>query len=140
MNTHVLEIKWRRPVSGGEPHPLYTPAEEEILTAVSLLESSLSPLGIEVSFVKEELSAGQFENDPLESNRIWINGRRLEEYVLAETKKSPCCGGCGSSGCGPGEAAGPARETSLAELIVQAGTEAASKIAGTKREGGCCCG
>lgn len=134
-----MEIKWRRPVPGGGLNPSAGTAEEEILTAVSLLESSLSPLGIEVSFIKEELSAGQFENDPSESNRIWINGRSLEEYFLAETKKSPCCGGCGSSGCGPAEAAGPARETLLADLIVQAGTEAASELAGSKKEGGCCC-
>jgi len=76
-----LEIKWRRLMSGKETCPRCGSTEKEIDKAVSALGRSLGPLGIEVRLTKEALSVPEFKKDPLQSNRILINGRLLEDWI-----------------------------------------------------------
>src|SRR3972149_8449595 len=78
---HVLMIKWQRVTSGGETCPRCGSTEEELGKAVSTLQKSLAPLGIEVVLEKEELTVAEFKKDPLQSNRIWINNRLLESWI-----------------------------------------------------------
>ncbi|MGA9844950.1 MAG: DUF2703 domain-containing protein [Nitrososphaeraceae archaeon] len=77
----VLKIKWKRLISEGETCPRCGSTEEALRKAVSTLEQSLAPLGIEVILEKEELSVTEFKKDPLQSNRIWINNRLLEDWI-----------------------------------------------------------
>ena len=77
----TMKIKWKRLISKGETCPRCGSTEEALRTAVSTLKQSLAPLGIEVILEKEELSVTEFKKDPLQSNRIWINNRLLEDWI-----------------------------------------------------------
>ncbi|MFW5804142.1 MAG: DUF2703 domain-containing protein [bacterium] len=48
---------------------------------------------------KEELNISEFKQDPLQSNRIWINQQPLENFIKGEIGQSPCCDLCGSPDC-----------------------------------------
>lgn len=76
-----VKIKWKRLISKGETCPRCGLTEQEIEKAVLTLKQSFAPLGIKVILEKEQISDTEFQKDPLQSNRIWINNRRLEDWV-----------------------------------------------------------
>jgi hypothetical protein len=102
--------------------------EKEVEKASNNLERSLSPLGIKVVLEKHELTPGAFQRDPSQSNRLWINGRPLEELLGLKMGQSPCCAPCGDAECRTVEAEGQIYETIPADLIIKAGLLAASKL------------
>lgn len=63
----------------------------ELERAVQKLKPVLSPLGLELVLEDTTLDARKFALDPSQSNRIWINGRALEEWIGGEIGMSPCC-------------------------------------------------
>jgi uncharacterized protein DUF2703 len=130
MEGKLLKIKWRRLISEGETCPRCGSTEKEVDKAVSALGHTLAPLGIEVSLEKEELSVSEFKKDPLQSNRILINGRPLEDWLEGEAGHSPCCDVCGPSECRTLEVEGKRYEAVPAELIIRAGLIAASALIG----------
>ena len=75
----TLKIRWQRLVSKGETCPRCGATGKEMEKALQTLEQSLAPLGIKVALEKQELNPAEFQKDPLQSNRIWIEGRSLEE-------------------------------------------------------------
>lgn len=84
--TPKLLIRWKRAVMPtGETASPFANAEKELDAAHQTLQASLAPLGVEVVLQKAELSIEKFRQDPLASNRIWLNGTALEMY-LPETK------------------------------------------------------
>jgi len=95
----ILKIEWERLVSEGETCPRCGDTENELEKAVAQLQSMLKSKGIVVILEKREITPEQFQNNPLQSNRIIINGRLLEEYINAKTGKSPCCSVCGPNDC-----------------------------------------
>ncbi len=78
------------------------------------------------------------KKNPLESNRIWINDKPLEEYLKADVGKSPCCDVCGPSECRTIEVDGNIYEVVTADMIIRAGLLAASEMTSNKK--GKCCG
>lgn len=138
-SSNVLKIRWQRLVSEGETCPRCGSTEEELGKAVSTLRQSLAPLGIEVVFEKEELSVSEFKKDPLQSNRIWINDRLLEEWIGGEVGHTPCCDVCGPHDCRTVEVGGLVYETIPAEIIIKAGLSAAAQLY-LPRKGEPCCG
>ena len=94
-STSTLKIRWKRLISKGETCPRCGSTEEELRKAVSTLKKSFAPLGIKVILEKEELSVTEFKKDPLQSNRIWINNRLLEDWIEGRVGHSPCCDVCG---------------------------------------------
>ena len=56
---------------------------------VTVLEQALRPLGIEPTLEIREIDDGAFRANPSESNRIWIAGRPLEEWLEGDTGKQP---------------------------------------------------
>lgn len=124
----LLRIKWKRLISGGETCPRCGSTGEELGKAVSTLRQSLSPLGIEVVFEKEGLSVAEFKKDPLQSNRIWINDRLLEEWIGGGVGHTPCCDVCGPHDCRTVEVGGRVYETIPAEIIIKAGLSAAAQL------------
>ncbi len=78
-------------IHSGKTCPRCGLTEEELSKAVSALRQSLATLGIKVILEKEELSVSEFEKDPLQSNRIWMNDRPLEDYIKGNVGQSPCC-------------------------------------------------
>lgn len=108
-------------ISEGETCPRCGTTEEALRKSVSALEQSLAPLGINVILEKEELSATEFKKDPLQSNRIWINNRLLEDWIEGRMGHSPCCDVCGTHDCRTVEVQGRIYEAIPAEIIIKAG-------------------
>jgi len=136
---NVLRIKWHRLISDEKTCPRCGSTEEELGKAVSALRQSLAPLGIEVILEKEELSIAEFKKDPLQSNRIWINNRLLEDWIEGRSGHTPCCDVCGPDECRTIEVEGQIYETIPAEIIIKAGLSAASQLV-APRKGEPCCG
>lgn len=124
----TLVIKWQRLLSEGETCPRCGSTEKEVDKAVSMLSKSLTPLGIEVKLEKSELSLAEFKKSPLQSNRIWINNRLLEDWVEGKIDKSPCCDVCGPSDCRTLEIDGRVYEAIPSNIIIQAGFLAAAEL------------
>ena len=95
----TLKIKWKRLISKGETCPRCGSTEEALRKAESTLKQSLALLGIEVILEKEELSVTEFKKDSLQSNRIWINNRLLEDWIEGRVGHSPCCDVSGPHDC-----------------------------------------
>ena len=80
-----LTIKWQRLVEGRKTCPRCGDTGEKVRKASASLGQALAPLGIEVVLEEVEISSAEFERQPLESNRILLDGRPLEEWLGAET-------------------------------------------------------
>ena len=59
----------------------------------------LRPLGIEPVLETREIALDAFKGMPSESNRIWIAGRSIEDWLGASVGKSTCCSACGGAAC-----------------------------------------
>ncbi len=79
-----------------------------------------------------------FAENVLESNRIWINDKALEEWLGAEVGKSPCCEVCGDAECRTVKVGENIHETIPADLIVKAGLIAASNMIAIESKEPCC--
>ena len=115
-------------ISKGETCRRCGSTEQGLRKAVSALKKSLTPLGIEVILEKEELSATEFKKDPLQSNRIWINNRLIEDWIEGRVGHSPCCDVCSPHDCRTMEVEGQIYETIPAEIIIKAGLLAPSHL------------
>lgn len=135
-----LQIVWQRLVDEGETCPRCKQTGEEVQKAVSTLKKSLKPMNIDVIFEKKELSVEEFKESPLQSNRITLNGKSLEEWLNADTGKSPCCDVCGPTECRTTEIDGETYEDIPAELIVKAGLAAVFNLSIEKKNNSCCDG
>jgi len=99
-----------------------------MLRAVSKLKKSLRPLGIEPALEVREVDSNSFKANPSESNRIWIGGRPMEDWLGATVGSSPCCSVCGDSECRTVEVEGVTFETIPERLFVKAALVAASHV------------
>ena len=146
--TKTLMIKWQRLLSKGQTCPRCGSTEDEVEKAVTVLGQALKPLSIEVVLEKGELSVEQFKQDTLQSNKVWINDRLLEDWLGAQTGQSECCEVCGPNDCRTMTVAGDVHEVVPVELIVKAGLLAAAQLVDQKTcdcfpaavwpGGGCC--
>jgi len=127
-NMKILKIEWHRLVADGKTCPRCGATGEEVDKASSSLEQSLAPLGIKVALEKHEITPGAFQRDPSNSNRILFNGIPLEEVLGLKVGQSPCCETCGDAECRTLETGGQIYETIPANLIIQAGLQAAAKL------------
>jgi hypothetical protein len=94
-NSATLKIKWKHLISKGETCPRCGSTEEEIKKAVLILKQSFAPLEIKVILEKEQLSVTEFKKDPLQSNRIWLNNRLVEDWIGVGLKdQKVCCKPC----------------------------------------------
>lgn len=134
MKEKKLEITWQRLISDSKTCPRCGSTEKELEKAVKSLETSLAALDIQVKLKKEEISLSTFKKNPLESNRIWINGRALEEYLQGKTGESPCCDVCGPSDCRTITVEGSTYETVPSSLIVKAGLLATTELLNEDRK------
>lgn len=139
MNMKTLNVRWQRLVDDrGATCDRCSSTGDAVEKAAGKLLLSLRPLGIEIVLEKTELSPSVFGRDPLESNRIWIDGIPLEEWLSASTGSSRCCSSCGDSDCRTVTVEGRTYEAVPAHLIVKAGLIAASRLLGCEPEGECC--
>lgn len=95
-----LIIRWQRLVNEkGKTCPRCSETGDTVEAAVQKLKLSLLEFDIEVELIKEKLNFSIFIKDPLQSNRIWVGGKPLEEWIGATTDKSQCCDVCKGSEC-----------------------------------------
>ena len=142
----TLPIVWQRLVDpDGQTCPRCNETLDELKRAVATLEVSLPPLGISPSLETREIGAASFEQDPLQSNRIWIAGRPLEDWLGAGESSSPCCATCGDAECRTIELDNRSFEAIPSELILRAALMASSLLLGqagqaedTECAPGCC--
>ena len=133
-----LKIKWQRLVHRGETCPRCEGTGAEVQRAVAELPSRLAPFGVGVTLEMAELDLAAWQADPGRSNRIWIGGRPLEDWLEGQVGHSTCCGVCGDADCRTLELEGQTHETIPAALIVQAGIMAAAQL--ISPPGPCGCG
>jgi len=124
-----LPIVWQRLVdTNGETCPRCGGTLDELRKAVGTLEQSLRLLGIKPSLETREIDHESFQQDPSQSNRIWIAGKPIEEWLGAEASSSACCSVCGDAECRTVEVDSESFEVIPSELILRAALLAASQM------------
>lgn len=136
----VLKIEWQRLVDEkGQTCQRCGETEKEVQKAFKSLKQSLAPLGIKVALENKAIDPLTCAKDVLQSNRIWIGGHTLEEWLNAKVGKSSCEFCCEELGneaeCRTVEIEGQVYEAIPANLIVEAGLLAASELMRTKASG-----
>ena len=116
-----LVITWQRLISDGDTCPRCGSTEIELDKAILELKKKLNPLGIKVALKKTELTLEEFKKNPIQSNRILINNKLLEDLIDAKTGQSQCCDVCGDSECRTIEIGGKSHEVITADIIIKAG-------------------
>ena len=140
-----LPIIWQRLLSSdGKTCDRCDATHQAIQRAFSALKEALRPLGIEPILETRAIDEQSFKADPSESNRIWIAGRPLEEWLGARVGSSRCCSVCGDAECRTVEVVGTTFEAIPEKLFLKAALIAAAQLLdpttdGTSREGARCC-
>jgi len=129
----MLIIEWQRLLDErNKTCPRCDSTEQEVEKAVLSLKQTLKSAGIDVSLVKKAINPQRFKKDVLQSNKILIAGKTLEEWLGAGTGQSPCCEVCGDAECRTVEYADQTHETIPADLIVKAGLLATTQVFNVK--------
>lgn len=125
----TLVVEWQRLLDEQkETCPRCGSTEQEVEKAVKELNKMLGPSDIDVNLVKKAIDPETFKKDTLQSNRILIAGKTLEDWLGATTGQSKCCETCGAAECRTVEYGGDTHEAIPAELIVRAGITAAAYL------------
>lgn len=123
-----MQILWKRLVKGGETCTRCGDTGRELEAAVAKLAAALRPLGIEPVLETQEIDEAAFKDNTSESNRVWIAGKPIEEWLGADVGMSRCCSVCGDSDCRTLEVGGRTYETIPEEQFIRAGLMAASQM------------
>ena len=141
-----LAIVWQRLVnSSGQTCARCEATFEGLKRAVEKLEESLRPLDIEPTVEIREIDFDSFNTDPTQSNRIWIAGKPIEEWLSASVSSSTCCTVCGNSECRTIELDDAVFESIPSDLILKAALIAAAQMVGpdsqdrSEKPGSVCC-
>ena len=96
----TVTIRWQRLVDDNDQTcPRCRETGETVKKAFEKLKKALFELGIEVEIMEKKIDFPLFNQDPLQSNRIWIGDRLLEDWIGGTAGKSKCCDTCGDSEC-----------------------------------------
>lgn len=125
----LLPIVWQRLVSpDGKTCDRCHSTHIEMQRAFNTLTEALRPLGIEPTFETRAIDERSFKANPCESNRIWIAGKPMEEWLGAKVGSSRCCSVCGDSECRTVEVAGTTFEAIPEKLFIKATLIAAAHL------------
>jgi hypothetical protein len=128
-----LVIEWQRLLDEQKQTcPRCGSTEQEVEKAVQELSQLLNESRVVVRLVKKAIDPETFKKDALQSNRILIAGKQLEEWLGAKTGQSRCCEVCGDAECRIVEYADETHEAIPADLIVRAALIAVSEVFGVK--------
>lgn len=126
-----LPIVWQRLVSAdGRTCQRCNATYQQLQGAVAKLRDVLKPLKLEPTLEVREIDERSFKNKPAESNRIWIAGKPVEEWLAASVGSSPCCSVCGDTPCRTIEVEGEVFEDIPEVIILKAALIAASRLVG----------
>lgn len=124
-----LPIIWQRLVtSEGKTCARCDLTYQEMKRAVIKLKKALRPLGVGPTLEIREIDEKTFKASPSESNRIWIAGRPMEEWIGATVASSRCCSVCGESNCRTVEVKGTTFEVIPEQLFLKAALLASSQL------------
>jgi uncharacterized protein DUF2703 len=124
-----LPIIWQRLVSSdGKTCDRCDATYQEVRRALDTLKEALRPLGIEPSLEVRAIDEKAFKANPIESNRIWIGGRPIEEWLGATVGSSRCCSVCGESECRTVTVGTTKFEAVPEKLVLKAALVAASRL------------
>ena len=123
----TITIEWQRLVSDGQTCDRCASTGSSTKEAFEKLKRCLKEAGIDVSLRTHSLDRSTFEAAPLESNRIRIDGRTIEQWLDGITGQSQCCGPCGDTECRTTTVDGKTYEAVPEELILRAGLLAAAE-------------
>ena len=123
-----MPIVWKRLVKGGKTCTRCGDTGRELEAAVVKLAAALRPLEIEPLLEMREIDEEVFKVNTSESNRVWIAGKPIEQWLGADVGMSRCCSVCGDSDCRTLEVGGRTYETIPEEQFVKAGLMAASQM------------
>ena len=124
-----LTITWQRLVDAtGSTCPRCAGTQEEVQQAVDRLRAALEPLGVRPVLEMREIDPATFLQQPDQSNRIWVGGRPMEDWLGARSGSSQCCDACGDAECRTLEIDGTSHEVVPEALLVRAGLIAASQL------------
>jgi hypothetical protein len=125
----TLTIRWQRLVDeSGQTCIRCEETGDTVKTAFDKLKKALAVLDIEVELEKETLNFLIFTKDPLQSNRVWIGGKPLEEWIGGTVGKSKCCDVCGDSECRTISTGQITFEAIPEDLIIRAGLLGAAEL------------
>ena len=134
----TLQIRWQRLVDEqGETCDRCGTTETAVEEAMQKLKRSVKELEINVILEKSTLNPSTFKEAPLESNRIWIADKPLEDWLSATINQSQCSAACGDSSCRTVEVDGKTYEAIPPELIVKAGLLASAQLLDGEPQSGC---
>ena len=123
----TLVVEWQRLLDEQKQTcPRCGTTEQEVEKAVQQLNHALSQSGVVVSLTKKGIDPDSFKKDVLQSNKILIAGKLMEEWLGAKTGQSKCCETCGDAECRTVVYADETHEAIPADLIVRAGLVAAA--------------
>ena len=124
-----LAITWQRLIdSTGSTCPRCAGTHQQVQQAVDRLRAALEPLGVRPVLEMREIDPATFLQQPDQSNRIWVGGRPLEDWLGARSGSSQCCDACGDAECRTLEIDGTSHEVVPEALLVRAGLIAASQL------------
>jgi hypothetical protein len=124
----TLPILWQRLVTPeGKTCMRCGGTQDAIVQSIPKLQEALRPLGMEPVLETREIDHADFKGMPSESNRIWIAGRSIEDWLNASVGKSTCCAACGGADCRTLEIGNETFETIPEQLILKAALLAASQ-------------
>jgi hypothetical protein len=124
-----LSIVWQRLVSpDGRTCDRCGATYTEVQRAVSTLQRALRPVGIEPVLETREIDDATFRADPSLSNRIWVHGKPMEDWLHASVGSSACCSVCGDAECRTVEVGGTTFETIPERVLVRAALIAAAQL------------
>jgi hypothetical protein len=133
MTMKSLPIVWQRLVDPrGRTCDRCGATYETLKQALDKLEKVLSPLDIKPTVEIRDVDRDSFSKDPDQSNRIWIAGRPIEDWLNANVASSPCCSVCGDSECRTIKVGPEVFEAIPAELILRAALISASGMVGPR--------
>jgi len=125
----TLTIKWQRLVDENDQTcPRCSNTGITVQTAFEKIKKALSALEIEVVLTEKKLDFPIFNQDPLQSNSIWLGDRLLEEWIGGKTGKSQCCSTCGDAECRTISIGESTHESIPENLIIKAGLLAAAEL------------
>jgi uncharacterized protein DUF2703 len=124
-----LPIVWQRLVSAGKMRAVRRHRGASANRRLQVAAGA-SALNIEPTLEVREINQSSFKETPSESNRIWVAGKPLEEWVGASVGSSTCCSVCGESPCRTVEVEGVVHEEIPEAVIVRAALVAASGLIG----------
>ena len=125
-----LAILWQRLFSAERTCRRCDTTYQHLQSAVVTLREALKPLNIEPVLEVREVSESAFRREPTQSNRIWIAGKPIEEWIGAGVGTSRCCSVCGDEPCRTMELNGAVSEEIPEAVIMKAALVAASGLAG----------